>query len=57
MVEIIAENKNIANIPKMISITKEISSTHTERLKSFRHSSSDTENAILSPTLCVQYVV
>ena len=55
--DIMAENKNIANIPKIISIMKEISSTHVEPLKSFRHLSSDTENAILSPTLCVQYVV
>ena len=52
-----AENENTDKIPNIISIIKEISSIHSECLKSFRHSSSDTENAILSPMLCVQYVV
>ena len=53
---IIIANENIDKIANITSIQKTIASMNSERLKFFMHSSSDTENAILFPTLCAQYV-
>ena len=54
---IMPANENTGKIPNNTTISREIFSTHIERLKSFRHSFSNTEKASLSPTLYVQYVV
>ena len=50
-------NENIDKTMNNESIIQENFSTNIERLKSLRHFFSGTENEILSPTLCVQYVV